>query len=362
MRALWIWPLLCFGFGCRPDPLAAALSVPAPRAAAARAATIGDTVRIEMLRPPVRATATVDDRGMIAAPLCGEVRVSGLQAPALCVAVAECLGTMIRRAAVRVSIGEAPNEAQQAGCDFEGEALPESPAPVSQRVLAKVAHAAATDPVVLGRAIEAAATLEALRVERTDAHPEVVAMNHRIEALMEAAEIAATPERSLRALIEAEVDDAAQSLATLDGALGPSHPDRIVAAARHDFLVTARQALLEQSAPMRAAEHGVAMVEVRARIAYWERHVGPRHAELLALRERAATLASAKPAPSPCAQRRNALDLRIAFLRGVHSASDDNALRDLVLDALAVARAKLRDDPVCRSPSLTDVAPSAPPP
>lgn len=303
-----------------------------------------------MLRPKLRSRTTVAQSGSLTLPLCGEVQVAGLTASQACSVVAECLGTYVRRAAVRVTVGEDANAADQAGCDISGPALPKGWASESARVLDVVGGTARAEPLVLARAIEAAASLERLRIERTAQHPEVRAMRARVTRLVDAS--ATSNETKSAALLRTKVTplltQAQKVRDELARSLGPNHPDLRVATATVEFVGAAIAALPAGETAGTATHRDVEAIRLTAHIEFLQTHGSSDDATLLELRSKLASLPEPSSPPASCADRVRALDVGIAFEEGRRAAGADRMALDAVLDALAVARARLLAEPGCR--------------
>ncbi|MBL4688043.1 MAG: polysaccharide biosynthesis/export family protein [Nannocystaceae bacterium] len=351
MRAQSLWSIVVLvGIGCHPDPLSTALSVPGRTQPVPHALVAGDEVAVDMLRPKLRSRTTVAQSGTLAVPLCGDVQVAGLTASQACSVVAQCLGTYVRHAAVRVTVGQDANAADQAGCDISGPTLPKGWASESMRVLDAAGQADRAEPLVLARAIEAAASLERLRIERTAQHPEVKAMRARVTALMDAS-AAPTQSKSaatVRTKISPLLAQAQQTHGELAGSLGPDHPDLRVATATVEYVGAAMAALPAGETALAATQHDVEATRLTAHIEFLQTHAPPDDATLLELRSQLASLPEPSSPPASCTDRVRALDVGIAFEEGRRAAGADRMALDAILDALAVARARLLADPGCR--------------
>ena len=338
--------------GCRPDPLATAMTVPDRSDPPPRFAATGDTVAIEMVRERVRTVSTVATDGTIEAPLCGSLDVGGRQAHDICNAVSACLGRFYRRAAVLVTIDGEEGDPAASGCEIEGPPKAEGWADASQRVLAAAKSADAVDPRVLVRAADAASQYEMALIERTDEHPDVASVRSRVERLVEAAspsEEQGDPARARQGL-DALILEAERLLAQQSATLGPKHPDQLAAQARRDLLVEVEAAMPEGDAAVPTpAELAVERIEVAARLELARASLGPKHPQRLALEARAKHLGEADQPSVPCELLRRRLSVRLARLEGQREAGGGDEL-DPVIDALAIARAQVGRDVPCEAP------------
>lgn len=342
----------------------AAASVPTWTPPPPRTAAVGEVVALTMIRDHVRVVAVVADNGTIDTPLCGTIDVVGSDAAMICRDTAQCLSQYFRRAALQVTIGDGSDPlASQSGCAIEGPARPQGIAPQSQRVVQAMANADRVDPRVLSRAADAAATLEGLLAFKTAVHPEVVAAMARVQALADVALTAtATEQPTVDDTYARRLSDASLTVQTLQNELGANHPDLRAARAIQTFWATLVEALTVPATAPTPAQLAVGRSEVSVRLADAQRRYGPSHPTLIALQQRHAQLDALPTGTASCDALRHAFDLRIARLEGEQStgkqSTRDASVLDAVVDALAIARARLVTAPPCAPP----VVPAAPPP
>lgn len=333
-------------------------SEPPPRFAAT-----GDTVAIEMVRERVRTVSTVTTDGTIEAPLCGSLEVGGREAHDICNAVSACLEQFYRRAAVLVTIDGEEGQPTSSGCEIEGPAKPEGWAAPTRAVLSAAKAAEDVDPSVLVRAADAASQYEVALIERTDEHPDVASVRTRVERLVEAAapiEDEGDPARVRQDLATLLVG-AERALAQHSDALGPKHPERRAAQARRDLLAEIEAALPEgDAAEPTPAELAVERIEVTARLEHARARLGPKHPQRLALEARAKHLAEGDAPAVPCETLRRRFALRLARLEGQRESGGGDEL-DPVIDALAIARARVGREIACETPPPPEPEPATTP-
>jgi len=358
VRIRFLLPLLALA-ACRPaDPLAIAWpgdSDPPPL----RIAVAGDTVAVQVHQYSVRSIPIIGADGSLDVPMCGKVDAAGLDAPALCAKISECLTRVYRRTAVQVTIGDGSDPAQSsAGCDVEGPPQPQTWDAVSQRALD--ALSTPLDPGLLERAVEASLQLETLRVEFTDEHPDVAAAQARAAQLVGALVPASEGvDGAMRQRVLSLQSAAEHALAELRVVYADKHPAVRVAQTRARFLVQATGALPLAAPSDRASDQVVSRVETDIRLGLATQRYEDGHPQVVALRAQRAALAEPPdPAPS-CEDVLRTFDLRVAFLLGQERAADDSPELEAVIDALAVARAGYRASAACREKSS---AAEAPPP
>lgn len=319
--------LLALG-ACRTDPLITAAAVPRASLPAPTVARPGVVIAVDVAALDLHARARVSALGTIDAPLCPGLQIGGLAAPAVCRAVAECLARQIRTAAIRVGVGDNPeNPADLGGCLARGPAPTPGWTAASAQLIALAPRVDEIDPRVFVQAAEAAAAMETLLVAWTPEHPRVAEQRARLERLLVVApDTRGEPNGAqvVGSALEAERGRVEAERIRLGTRYGDEHPQMRALATQIKFFTALADAL-----PPSARVDPPGLLELDA--------------------VEAGATAPRPPADArTCAARLRAYDLRIARRRGQRSADPADAPLERVIDRLAIARAKLAAAPTCQ--------------